>query len=133
MSPAARACVYMVVKSCGCRVGALVDDPDLPDPTKLLVDNWLERGLTLERVTVGEARQRLSRCTCAEEKAETDRYAYQSRERRARDIKAAEMRAERPQQTYVAIATAIGVSTSYARQCAMRGRRWIASRPSGGG
>ena len=128
------ACVYLGVKVCGCAVSAAVDDPDDGEPerdhTAKLVSEWIRRGMHVERTTVGEARQKLRRCHCAEERAEASATTEKNRAARARDMQAARLRDEfNPRLTFKQIGEQIGVSKSYARYCAARGRKWIAALP----
>ncbi len=48
---------YIARDLCGCIVGATVDDPDHASDTAKIVAEWVRDGLTLERTTVGEARE----------------------------------------------------------------------------
>ena len=118
----------MAVKPCGCHVAAVIDDAELdPDSyhSDRLVAAWMERGLRVERATVGDARQKLHRCTCSTDRKVTEAYRERIAEHRARDIRAALMRDKVPRPTYVEIGAAIGVSKSYARYCVQRGSRLL--------
>ena len=55
---------YIGIKSCGCVVSAAVDMPAYKKETAKFVAAEIKFGHTIERVTVDEARERLSSCKC---------------------------------------------------------------------
>jgi hypothetical protein len=52
-------CYIGINKAGECRA-ACVDDPEFSADTAQTVAEWIKRGMIVERVTVGEARERLS-------------------------------------------------------------------------
>ena len=53
---------YIGRKECGCVVAAVVDDPKYKKDTAQSVAEFLEGGLTIERVTLDETRELLKVC-----------------------------------------------------------------------
>lgn len=58
---------YIARKRCGCVVGATVDEPQRTGHTSQVVAEWIVRGMTVERVTVEEARKQFVFCECKKE------------------------------------------------------------------
>lgn len=53
---------YIGVKPCGCAVAAIVDRPEYKADVAKALRNWIKHDLTIERVTVEAARERLKQC-----------------------------------------------------------------------
>ena len=58
---------YIGVKECGCVVAACVDNPKHKKDIAKNVGDWVKDGLTIERISVEDTRNRLSYCKCNEE------------------------------------------------------------------
>ena len=57
---------YIGIKKCGCVVAAAVDSPDRPKDVAKDVAGFIRDGLTIERVSVEEVRERFNDCQCDE-------------------------------------------------------------------
>lgn len=53
---------YLGVKSCGCAVAAVIDDPRWKDLAAKDVAAFIKDGLTVEHVTCEEMSKRIGRC-----------------------------------------------------------------------
>ena len=60
---------YIGIKKCGCVVAACVDNPEHKKDIAKNISDWVKDGLTIERISVEDARNRLSCCKCDEVQA----------------------------------------------------------------
>jgi len=58
---------YIGKKACGCYVFAVVDEPDNEARTAADVSEAIRSGLTIERMSIKDVREKLNMCTCAGE------------------------------------------------------------------
>lgn len=57
---------YIGIKPCGCVVAAVVDSPSMKQEASKALAEWVQGGLTIERVTHQEVRERFTVCECDE-------------------------------------------------------------------
>lgn len=118
---------FVASKPCGCLVAAVVIDPrELADDQGsvlglygLSVQDWAERGLTVELTTAGDARARLRRCTCEADTAKAVKLIEKTRDRMRREDYAVKLRDAG--KTFDEIGREIHVSKSTARYFYQRG------------
>lgn len=53
---------YVGVEPCGCRVAVIVDQPHNKTKVAKEIASWIKDGLTVERVSVSDARGSVRRC-----------------------------------------------------------------------
>ena len=57
---------YIGVKPCGCVPAIAVDGPECRDGLGQDIAEWIDSGLTIERVLLTEGQKRFGRCRCGE-------------------------------------------------------------------
>lgn len=66
---------YIGVKPCGCVPCVAADEEDYRERISELLPEWIKKGMTVEHVTVEEARKRIKRCRCNEQMSLSPRAA----------------------------------------------------------